>query len=100
MKIVVFDSGLGSLSVIKAIEANVDIVDTCLSPLSLRTSQPPIEPLLITLKNSERDPNLNLDEFIRASEKLKSILGLKIGECQDKGIGDVQYRLPMMKTII
>ncbi len=67
-------SGLGPLSVIKAIEANVDIVDTCLSPLSLRTSQPPIEPLLITLKNSERDPNLNLDEFIRASEKLKSIL--------------------------
>ena len=67
-------SGLGPLSVIKAIEANVDIVDTCLSPLSLRTSQPPIEPLLITLKNSERDPNLNLDQFIIASEKIKSIL--------------------------
>ena len=67
-------SGLGPLSLIKAIEANVDIVDTCLSPLSLRTSQPPIEPLLITLKNSERDPELNLDDFINASAKLKSIL--------------------------
>ena len=38
-----YTSGSGSMSYLKAIEAGVDVVDTCLSPFALRTSQPAIE---------------------------------------------------------
>ena len=40
-----YTSGSGSMSYLKAIEAGVDVLDTCLSPFALRTSQPAIEPL-------------------------------------------------------
>ena len=42
-----YTSGSGSMSYLKAIEAGVDVLDTCLSPFALRTSQPAIEPLLV-----------------------------------------------------
>ncbi len=35
------------MSYLKAIEAGVDVLDTCLSPFALRTSQPAIEPLIV-----------------------------------------------------
>ena len=35
------------MSVLKAVEAGVDVVDACLSPLALRTSQPAVEPLVV-----------------------------------------------------
>ena len=38
---------------LKAIEAGVDVVDTCLSPLGSGTSQPATESLVATLKGTE-----------------------------------------------
>ena len=53
-----YTSGMASMSVLKAIEAGLDVVDTCLSPLALRTSQPAVEPLLTALQGGDRDPPL------------------------------------------
>ena len=39
-----YTSGMASMTLLKAIEAGVDIVDTALAPFALRSSQPAIEP--------------------------------------------------------
>ncbi len=53
-------SGTGDMTYLKAAEAGVDIVDTALSPLGNGTSQPATEPLVATLKGTERDTGLDL----------------------------------------
>jgi pyruvate carboxylase subunit B len=40
-----FTSGMADMTLLKAIEAGVDIVDTSLSPWAYRTSHPAVEPL-------------------------------------------------------
>ena len=42
-------TGTGDMTLLKAIEAGVDIVDTALSPMGNGTSQPATEPLVATL---------------------------------------------------
>ena len=74
-----YTSGMGSMTLLKAIEAGVDIVDTCLSPLALRTSQPAIEPLLSTLSSQERDPGLNLKSILIIGNQLEQRLSKYIG---------------------
>ena len=69
-----YTSGMASMTVLKAIEAGVDAVDTCLSPLALRTSQPAVEPLLVTLRDTERDPGLDLDMLLGLSDRLETVL--------------------------
>ncbi len=43
-----FTSGMASMSHLKAIEAGVDIIDTCMTPYAFRTAHPAIEPLVIS----------------------------------------------------
>ena len=69
-----YTSGMASMTVLKAIEAGADAVDTCLSPLALRTSQPAIEPLLVTMMGSDRDPGLDLDRLLSLSDRLEAVL--------------------------
>ncbi len=69
-----YTSGMASMTVLKAIEAGVDVVDTALSPLALRTSQPAIEPLAVTLRDSEHDPKLDLDKLLELGDRLESVL--------------------------
>lgn len=71
-------SGTGDMTYLKAAEAGVDIVDTALSPLGNGTSQPATEPLVATLKGTERDTGLDLSllseiavHFRGVAEKLK-----------------------------
>ena len=51
-----YTSGMASMTALKAIEAGVDILDACLAPLALRTSQPAVEPLIISLKGKGPGP--------------------------------------------
>ncbi len=53
-------SGTGDMTLLKAIEAGADIVDTALSPLSNGTSQPATEPLVATLRGTEYDTGIDL----------------------------------------
>ena len=54
-------AGLASMTLLKAIEAGVDVVDTAISPLSMGTSQPPTEPLVATLAGTEWDTGISLE---------------------------------------
>ncbi|MDC0034791.1 pyruvate carboxylase subunit B [Chloroflexi bacterium] len=69
-----YTSGMASMTVLKAIEAGIDVVDACLAPLALRTSQPAVEPLVVTLRETENDPKLDLNSLIELGDYLESIL--------------------------
>ena len=56
-----YTSGMAMASVLKAVEAGVDIVDTAISALSMVTSQPPTETLVRILQESPRDTGLDLN---------------------------------------
>lgn len=55
-----FTSGMGDLSLFKAIEAGVDIIDTCMGPYAYRTSHPGVEPLVISLLGTNRDTGMDI----------------------------------------
>ncbi|MBQ4325094.1 MAG: oxaloacetate decarboxylase subunit alpha [Clostridia bacterium] len=58
-----YTSGLASMTVLKAVEAGVDIVDTAISPLAMGTSQPPTEPIVATLQGTGYDTGLDLRQL-------------------------------------
>ena len=66
--------GIGEMSVLKAVEAGVDIVDVAISPLSSGTSQPATESLASTLKDTERDPKLNMQRLNNIAEYFKTVV--------------------------
>lgn len=53
-------AGTGDMTILKAVEAGVDIVDTALSPLGNGTAQPATEPLVATLRGTPYDTGLDL----------------------------------------
>jgi pyruvate carboxylase subunit B len=68
-----YTTGQGSMSILKAIEAGVDIVDTALSPFALRSSQPAIEPLVVALYGTDRDTGLDIEQLFKCAQMLEQI---------------------------
>jgi len=68
-----YTSGMASMIYIEAIKAGVDIVDTCLAPFALRTSQPAIEPLVVTLFGTTRDTGFDLDLLLEMGDSIEAI---------------------------
>jgi len=66
-------SGTGDMTLLKAIEGGVDIVDTALSALGNGTSQPATEPLVATLQNTEYDTGLDLNKLNEINKHFKTI---------------------------
>ena len=56
-------AGLASMTILKAVEAGVDIVDTAISPFAMGTSQAPTEPLVATLQGTPYDTGLDLEKL-------------------------------------
>jgi pyruvate/oxaloacetate carboxyltransferase/glycine cleavage system H lipoate-binding protein len=69
-----FTSGMGDLAIFKAIEAGVDIVDTCLSPYAYRTSHPAIEPLVISLLGTNRDTGFDIKKLAEISKEMEKTI--------------------------
>jgi pyruvate carboxylase subunit B len=63
-----FTSGMSSMSHLKAIEAGVDIIDTCMSPYAFRTSHAAIEPLVMTLIGTNRDTGFDIRHLAAINE--------------------------------
>ena len=68
-----YTAGLASMTVMKAIEAGVDVVDTAISPLAMGTSQPPTEPLVAALAGTPYDTGLDLDKLNEVSSHFTGI---------------------------
>ncbi len=63
-----FTSGMASMTHLKAIEAGVDILDTCMSPYAYRTSHPAIEPLVMSLLGTDRDTGFDINALAEVNE--------------------------------
>jgi len=68
-----YTSGMASMSFIKAVEAGVDILDTCLAPFAMRTSHPAVEPLVVTLQGTPWDTGLDLKKLLELDMYLEDI---------------------------
>lgn len=66
-----FTSGMASMSQLKAIEAGVDILDTCMTPYAYRTSHPAVEPLVMTLIGTDRDTGFDIHQLAAINEVLE-----------------------------
>jgi pyruvate carboxylase subunit B len=66
-----FTSGMAPMTHLKAIEAGVDIIDTCMSPYAYRTSHPAIEPLVMTLLGTNRDTGFDIKHLASINEILE-----------------------------
>mgnify|MGYP005791119373 CR=1 FL=1 len=58
-----YTSGLASMTLLKAIEAGVDVVDTAISPMAMGTSQPPTESIVATLEGTQYDTGIKLSDL-------------------------------------
>ncbi len=58
-----YTAGVASMTILKAIEAGVDVVDTAISPMAMGTSQPPTEPIVAALAGTEYDTGLDLNKL-------------------------------------
>jgi oxaloacetate decarboxylase alpha subunit/pyruvate carboxylase subunit B len=63
-----FTSGMSPMSHLKAIEAGVDIIDTCMSPYAYRTSHAAIEPLVMALLGTSRDTGFDIRLLAQINE--------------------------------
>jgi oxaloacetate decarboxylase alpha subunit/pyruvate carboxylase subunit B len=63
-----FTSGMSPMTHLKAIEAGVDIIDTCMSPYAYRTSHAAVEPLVMTLLGTNRDTGFDIKLLARINE--------------------------------
>jgi pyruvate carboxylase subunit B len=68
-----FTSGMADMAMLKAIEAGVDIIDVCLSPWAYRTSHPGLEPLVVSLRGTNRDTQFDLKQLTKCSDHFLQI---------------------------
>ena len=66
-----FTSGMAPMTHLKAIEAGVDIVDTCMSPFAYRTSHPAVEPMVMALLGTNRDTGFDINLLAKINEILE-----------------------------
>lgn len=64
-------TGMSVATLIKAIEAGADMIDTAISPLSMGTSHSPTESIVEILKNTEFDTQLDLALLSEIAEYFK-----------------------------
>ena len=66
-------TGTGNMTLLKAVEAGVDIVDTALSPLGNGTAQPATEPFVKTLEGTPYDTGLSVEKLNKIAEHFKVV---------------------------
>ncbi|MFP4583172.1 MAG: pyruvate carboxylase subunit B, partial [Desulfococcaceae bacterium] len=66
-----FTSGMSPMTHFKAVEAGVDIIDTCMSPYAYRTSHAALEPLVMTLLGTNRDTGFDIEHLAKINNVLE-----------------------------
>ena len=66
-------AGTGDMTYLMAVQAGIDIVDCALSALGNGTSQPATEPLVASLKGTERDTGLDIEKLAKASRHFMGV---------------------------
>nr|WP_319393708.1 pyruvate carboxylase subunit B [uncultured Desulfobacter sp.] len=66
-----FTSGMSPMTHLKAVEAGVDIIDTCMTPYAYRTSHAALEPFVMSLLGTDRDTGFDINALTRINETLE-----------------------------
>ena len=66
-----FTSGMSPLSMLKAVEAGVDIIDTVMAPYAYRTAHAAIEPLVMALIGTNRDTGFDIKLLAKINDVLE-----------------------------
>ncbi len=69
-----FTSGMGDLTLFKAIEAGVDIIDTCMAPYAYRTAHAAVEPLVVSLLGTTRDTGFDIKALATIDKELEKVI--------------------------
>ncbi len=77
-----YTSGMGSMALMKAVEAGCDIIDTACSPLALGTSQPSTEVMVKALQGTEYDTGLDVEKLTEICDYFEPYKQ----ECLDSGL--------------
>lgn len=91
-----YTAGLASMSILKAAEAGVDVVDTALSPLALGTSQAPTESIVAALAGTPYDTGLDL---VKLNELMEYFTDLRQSYL-DSGLLDAKVMGVNAKTLV
>ncbi|MHB1132895.1 MAG: oxaloacetate decarboxylase subunit alpha [Chloroflexota bacterium] len=68
-----YTSGMASMAYLKAAEAEIDVVDTSISSISMGSGQPPTESLVAALRGTRRDTGLDLDLLSEIAEYFNEV---------------------------
>jgi len=94
-----FTSGMSPMSHLKAIEAGVDIIDTCMSAYAYRTSHAAIEPLVMTLLGTNRDTGFDIKHLAAINEILeKEVLPKYKHLLDDSKVGIIDINVLLHQT--
>ena len=63
-----YTSGLASMTLMKAVEAGVDVIDTAISTMAMGTSQPPTEAMVAALQGTPYDTGISLESLDRVTK--------------------------------
>lgn len=75
-------TGMGYMTLLKAVEAGADVIDTAISSMSGGTSQPATETMRHVLKQYGYDTGLDLQALLRVNRHFKAYTQ----DCLDKGL--------------
>ncbi len=95
-----YTTGLASMTLLKAIEAGCDIVDTAISPLAMGTSQAPTESLVAALAGTEYDTGLDLNQLNKVAVHFTKVREefIKSGRLDPKvlkvNVNTLRYQVP------
>lgn len=93
-------SGMGSMALLKAVEAGADIIDTAISPFGEGTSQPSTEPMVATLAGTPYDTGLDMGKLNEVAEYFRPIRekyiadGLLDPKLMGVDINTLKYQVP------
>jgi len=68
-----YTSGMALMTYLRACDADVDVLDTALSPFAGGTSQPPVETIVAALRNTPCDPKLNMELLVEVANYFKEL---------------------------
>ncbi len=93
-------SGLGSMTLLKAVEGGADIIDTAISPFGEGTSQPSTESMVKTFAGTQWDTGMDMDALNEIAEYFKPIRekyiaeGLLDPKLMGVDINTLKYQVP------
>ena len=103
-----YTSGMGSMTLLKSVEAGCDIIDTALSPFALGTSQPATDVMVKAFENTKYDTGIDINKLIDLAKYFNKYKDecLKNGLLNPKVLGvnvnTLKYQVPggMLSNLI